>query len=396
MMHKRYLLWLLLLCCLTLLPAIVLNWILLTNEGSVVSMSFAASNWQQRTHGITYTPTMGSNTLFKTLRLNDRLPDINTVILGSSTGMPVDSAMMPHEWRLYNFTQSGSSLGASIAQAEYLVSHVPQIKHYIIAIDWALDFPYQTDPILPVDLARPTESLMAAQEPHPSFLSMLRETMSYPRMTKLRQALTAIAKSPYPLKTFHEYFLQLGSDEYACPDGQSVGKDFGIYNRGACNGFRYDGSATFSDYPRVDDVNRLIIDALVLDSKYAHALLHTRGALNPERFDRLTALDQAITRNGGTLMLYMPPLVPGLERALLEQPQLSAALQRTKREFLAWAKNTPVMTADFGQSEKFGCVPGEFLDEHHATQSCYRKIFTVFWKQVGLPYDSPPFQRHGN
>jgi hypothetical protein len=213
-------------------------------------------------------------------------------------------------------------------------------------------------------------------------------------MEKLWDILGRIAGSPYPRKTFREYFLQLGSDEYTCPDGRSLGKDFGIYNRGSCNGFRADGSATYSDYNRVDNVNRLIISALNLGSKYARALQHTQGAIDPGQFARLAALDRAIAANGGTLMLYMPPLVPGLEKALLNHPQLAAPLLRTKQELAAWAGDKSLVLADFGQSEKFGCVPAEFLDEHHADGSCYRKIFSVFWQNGAVPDKSAPHRPH--
>lgn len=395
MMHKRYLLWLIALCCITLLPAVALNLLLLKHEGDIQSMSFAASDWQQQTHGITYTPTIGANGLFKTLRLNDRLAETDTVIFGSSTGMPIDSTMLPQGWHLYNFTQSGSPLSASIAQAEYLVAHEPRIKHYIIALDWSLDFLYQTATITPVDLSRPKRDPAAAAKNAPSLLAMLREAVSYPRMEKLWETLGHIAKSPYPQKTFREYFLQLGSDEYTCPDGKSPGKDFGIYNRGSCNGFRYDGSATYSDYNRVNnDSNRLIISALNLGSKYARALQHTHGAIDPGQFARLAALDQAIAKNGGTLMLYMPPLVPGLESAFLSHPKFSTDLLRTKRELAAWASGKSVFIADFGQSEKFGCTPAEFLDEHHADPSCYQKIFSVFWQNDAVLNKFSPSATH--
>jgi hypothetical protein len=380
MSSKRYLVWLLILCCLTLLPAIALNLLLLKHEGDIQSMSFAASDWQQQTHGITYTPSLGANVLFKTLRLNDRLAETDTVIFGSSTGMPIDSTMLPQGWHLYNFTQRASPLSASIAQAEYLVVHEPQIKHYIIALDWTLGFVYQAATITPVDLSRPQRDSAISAKNTPTRVATLQEAFSYPRMEKLWDILVQIAKSAYPQKTFREYFLQLGSDEYICPDGKTLGKDFGVYHRGSCNGFRYDGSATYSDYSRVDNVNRLIISSLNMGSMYARALQQTQGAIDPGQFARLAALDQAIARNGGTLMLYIPPLVPGLENAFLSHPRFSAPLLRTKRELTAWARGKSVVIADFGQSEKFGCSPSEFLDEHHAVGSCYQKIFSVFWQ----------------
>ena len=381
-MHKRYLLWLGLLCCITMLPAIALNWVLLKNEGNVQAMSFAASDWQQQTRGITFTPTLGNNGFFKTLRLNDRLPGIDTVIFGASTAMTIDSSMLPQQWQLYNFTQSGSPLRASIAQAEYLASHAPQIKQYIIMLDWAIDYIYEPEAVVAVDLARADRKQSSSQQPAHSPLAMLQEAVSYPRMTKLWQVLGSVAHSPHPQTAFREYFLQIGSDEYTCPDGKSPGKDFGVYNRGACNGFRYDGSATFSDYTRVENGNRTIVGALASSSMYARALQHTQGVPDHALFERLAALNTRLTAQGGRLILLMPPLIPGLEQAFLEHPQLSGYLKRTKQELNLWANLHQVTLADFSQSEKFGCTTDEFLDAHHATKTCYQKVFAAFWQNA--------------
>jgi hypothetical protein len=379
-MHKRYLLWLGILCCITMLPAILLNWVLLKNEGNVEAMSFSASDWQQQTRGITFTPTLGNNGFFKTQRLNDRLPEINTVIFGASTAMTIDSSMLPPAWQLYNFTQSGSPLRVSIAQAEYLAGHAPKIKQYIIMIDWALDFIYQPEAITPADLARADRKLSLPQ-PH-SAIEMLKEAVSYPRMDKLWQVLSSVAHAPHPQAAFREYFLQIGSDEYTCPDGKSQGKDFGVYNRGACNGFRYDGSATFSDYTRVENGSRTIVGALASSSMYARALQHTQGVPNRVLFERLAALNTRLAAQGSKLILLMPPLIPGMEQAFLAHPQLSVYLKRTKQELNLWAGYQHVVLADFGQSEKFGCTADEFLDAHHAVKTCYQKVFAAFWKNA--------------
>ncbi|HXU93896.1 MAG TPA: hypothetical protein VFP33_09595 [Gallionella sp.] len=390
MRHKRYLLWLLFFCCLTLLPAVVLNWLLIRNEGNIPAISFAASDWQHQTHGITYTPTMGANGLFKTLRLNDRLAETDTMIFGSSTGMPIDSTMMPPGWHLYNFTQSGSPLTASIAQAEYLVNHVPQIKHYIIALDWSLGFVYEPANIPAADLSLPKRDSVAAKGDAPGFWATLQEAVSYPRMAKLGWVLRNMAKSPHPFQTFREYFLQLGSDEYLCPDGKSKGKDFGIHNRGSCNGFRDDGSATYADYNHIDNANRLIIGALASSSKYARALQHTQGAIDRGLFDRLATLNRDIKAKGGTLILYMPPLMPGLEAALMKHPEYSTYLRRTKQDLDSWAAENDGIVVDLGKSEKFGCTSVEFLDEHHADPACYRKVFRDFWQNGGIPVATRP------
>lgn len=385
MKHKRYLFWILLLCSLTLLPAIALNLVLLRNEGDIKAMSFAASDWQQQTHGITFTPTLGNNGFFKTLRLNDRLSETDTVIFGASTAMTIDNDMLPRGWRLYNFTQSGSPLRDSIAQAEYLMGHAPDIKRYIIMMDWSIDFIYQPQAVKPTDLSRPDRQRALSQQPTVSSFAMLREAVSYPRMAKLWQVLRSVAHATDPQSAFRQYFLQLSSDEYLCPDGRSSGKDFGVYNRGACNGFRLDGSATFSDYTRVDNATSLIVGATSSSSMYAKALQHTHGEPNQILLDHLVSLNDALTARGGMLVLIMPPLLPGMEQAFMRHRQLSPYLSHTKQILSDWSRSRDIALFDFGQSERYDCRSDEFLDPHHAVQSCYRKVFANFWQNAKRP-----------
>jgi len=381
-MHARYLRFLLLFCALTWLPAIVLNFVLVKNEGNIEEISFAASAWQEETKGITFSPTFGNNSLFKTLRLNDRLAETDTIVFSSSTSMPIDSTMLPSHWHLYNFSQSGSPLSASIAQAEYLVAKAPHVKRYLIAVDWALGSPYQPPMATPIDLSRPVNNPQAAQKKRPSLLADLNDALSFPRMEKLWQILRNIVQSRRPAQSFREHFLQISSDEYVCPDGKTPGMDFGVHNRGACNGFRYDGGATFSDYKVAGNDKALINVALSASSQYALRLKKTEGVVNPELLDRLGKLNAAINKNGGQLMLLMPPLSPGLEKAFLQHPLYSAYLQRTKDDFNTWSKTQKAAILDFGQSERYGCTVNEFLDQHHAIPSCYHKVFDTFWKSA--------------
>ena len=208
-------------------------------------------------------------------------------------------------------------------------------------------------------------------------------------MAKLWQVLRSVTHAPHPQQAFREYFLQIASDEYTCPDGQSRGMDVGVYNRGACNGFRYDGSATFSDYTRAESASRTIVGALASSSMYAHALQHTQGIPDPLLFSRLAALNDKLAAQGATLILIVPPLMVGMEKAFLASRQLSPYLQRTKRELNAWSKQHQVVLADFSQSEHFGCTEDEFLDAHHAVKSCYQKIFADFWQNAKKPDGTP-------
>ena len=381
-MHKGYLKWLLLFCCLSLVPAASLNMLLITHSSNVQQRSMTASDWQHRTHGITYTPTSGDTWLFKSMRLNDRLPEIDTVVFGSSTAMTIDSGMLPADWHLYNFTQSGHPLVASLGEAEYLAEHAPAIKHYLIMLDWALGFPYEAALPAASDLS-PAAITAAAKTPTVPIdtLALLRDTLSYPRMEQLAKIIKDISKSSRPVHTFGEYFLQQGSDDYALLDGIPC-KDFDIYERGNCNGFRHDGSATFSGYTRVNNAKQLLMAETASNSKYLHNLRLTNGKPNQALLARLAKLHTKLIKQGSDLLLIMPPLMPGFEQIFMHHPLYSTYLQTTKNSFAEWAHQEQIILLDSGQSERYGCTSDEFLDIHHATAHCYQKVFSAFWQNA--------------
>ena len=88
---------------------------------------------------------------------------------------------------------------------------------------------------------------------------------------------------------------------------------------------------------------------------------------------------------GGRLVLILPPLLPGMERAFLVSAQLGPLLQRTKQDLAAWAKSADTVILDAGPSERYGCIATEFVDEHHALPACYARVFARFWRASGEP-----------
>ncbi|MEQ1916264.1 MAG: hypothetical protein ABL856_06025, partial [Gallionella sp.] len=99
--HKRFLLLLALCFAVTLLPMFLLNLALVNATLGNTDKVALASAWQQQTKGVTYAPTLSDTHLFKTLRLDDRLPDIDTVVMGSSTALAITADMFPGR-KVYN------------------------------------------------------------------------------------------------------------------------------------------------------------------------------------------------------------------------------------------------------------------------------------------------------
>lgn len=369
----------------TLLPILTLNLVLVSNSLDSRDHTQLASKWQQETRGIVSAPSMTDNNYFKLLRLRDQIKEINTVVFGASTTFAIDQSMFPESYRIYNFSKNGSGLGAMIGEAEYLLDQADNIRWLVIPLDWSIGFIYQEE-------APPTLNLsvdaLQTEFMHASLLQKIRDSLSYPRIAGLFKLLKDIWASDHKYSAFRQIFLQAASDEYQCRDGVRA-KDFDIQSRGLCRGFRADGSWTYNGMDRVDDAKRLIMLAAASNSKYTQNLLKTHGVPNQLYLQRLASLARRVKMRGGEAIFIMPPLLSGMEAEFMRRPEWSVYLAKTRQSLFDWAERENIVLFDAGQSEKFACTTNEFTDEHHATQSCYQKVFSAFWQNTKMPGGIP-------
>ena len=375
--HKRFLLILALCFAVTLLPMFLLNLALVNATLGNTDKVALASAWQQQTKGVTYAPTLSDTHLFKTLRLDDRLPDIDTVVMGSSTALAITAEMFPGR-KVYNYAQTGHGLTSVLDEADYLLAHAPQIKTLVIPLDWSIGFVYEYAPPNPIDLSRAANTLPRAPQQVP-WLSRAADALSYPRMAGLMEMLKASAHTPDPVQTFSGYFRDDGGAVYTCSDGTPA-KDYDIVHRGTCTGFRYDGSATFASSSRVSDAHALIAAATASNSKYYQNLSSRKGVPDAALLQRLAEFAERARAQGVEVLLFMPPLLPNMEQEFSRHRELGPNLRTTQNGLHAWADAQHLFLFDAGRSEDFGCDSNEFLDEHHAASSCYAKIYTALWR----------------
>jgi len=380
---SSYVLLLLGIIAVVMLPVLTLNLLLSENTTSGEKAALA-STWQQATHGVTYAPPLSSTRPFKTLRLKDRLPEINTVVLGSSTMMGIREAMLPAPMKAYNFAQTGHGLLGVSEEAEWLLQNSASVKWLVIPLDWSLGFIYT--PGVPTATNLLAETTPSSSE-EVAVSARLLDALSYPRVVNLFGILKGILRAENKAGAFRQYFLQPAGDDYLCPDGANEvpAKDFDTIFRGTCTGFRFDGSATFANLEKLDSkkADVLVARAVVPSAKYAAALIQSRGIPNQATLTRLATLAHGFKNKGGRIVFLLPPLLPGMERALATAPATAAYLAHTKLVLQQWSQHEKLTLIDAGKSEDFGCVATEFVDEHHALPECYTKVFARF--QASLP-----------
>lgn len=380
MMGARTYVWLVLaLCTGFLVPVIALN-LLLSANSLGVNKSRLASDWQRATHGVTYAPPISRNRPFKTLRLNDRVADVNTIVFGSSTTMGITEDVFPPPLKSYNFAQSGNSLWAASGEAEYVVEHWgARTKLLVIPLDWALGFVYDGGKPARVDLSPETVLHEAAAE-RPSIPALMADALSLPRLQILTGIARDLLKAPEAGAAFHQVFFEPAGPEYRCPDGTPA-RDFDVVFRGMCNGFRYDGSATFADQKRLDAGRAPVVMATAVSggSQYAAALKRGHGEPSGILLARLVQIARRAEAQGGKIVFMLPPLAPGLEKALSATSHSGAWLRATKDALESWSLRERVVLLDAGRSESYGCALTEFIDPHHALPECYRKVFSRFF-----------------
>jgi hypothetical protein len=205
-----------------------------------------------------------------------------------------------------------------------------------------------------------------------------REALSYPRIVNLSTVLRSVAQAPDPWAAFQTTFFSRTGVEYRCADG-TIARDFDVVYRGDCRGFRFDGSSTFANLGRLTDPTEQMRTALSPSGQYVEYLRVTNGEPNGELLERLVGVDRRARENGGELILVRPPLLPGFEAALSRLPGPGAALARTDAVLAAWARRNRLAIINAGRSENFGCVAGEFIDAHHAVDTCFEKVFAAGW-----------------
>jgi hypothetical protein len=341
----------------------------------------AASSWQQATKGVTYAPPVGGARPFKVLRLAERLPEINAVVLGSSTLMGITESMFPAEWRIYNFTTTGNSTAAIAGEARYIERHLSDRVHWMLAgLDWSVGMIYLPGAAADIDLS-PRSVERAYNANTIPLHKQLEDALSWPRVANLGAITAAALKDARPWNSLKRAFFDVGGAEYRCSDG-SLARDFDVINRGLCRGYRYDGSWTFANDKRLTPALAATYAAAAIapSSRYAKHLCSTQGEPNRSLLEELGDTAQRLAGRGGRMIFLLPPLAPGMEKAFVQLPRWSACLARSKSALAAWARHNRVTVIDAGESERFDCVAGEFLDEHHAYPECHAKVLARYFR----------------
>ena len=376
MSPRAYVAWIVGGCVGTLAPVLVLNLLLIGNDYRF-DKNRLASAWQQETRGVTYAPPISQNRSFKTLRLNDRLRDINALVFGSSTMMGMTAEAWPSALLPYNFAQSGNSLQAVIGEAEYaLTQWGARLRVVVIPLDWSVGFIYLAGEPPPTDLS--VTRVMPAVAP--SLAAQLREGLSLPRLRTLAGVLRDTVLTLRSATAARPFFTGPAGAPYRCADGTPA-RDYDLLFRGHCVGFRYDGSATFADQKRVTaaEAPGALARAASASSQYAKALARTAGEPDAKMLARIAALVASARTRGTRVILLLPPLLPALDARLDASPHSGRHLQRTKSVLQAWAKQHEIILFDAGRSEQFGCTATEFIDAHHALPGCYQKVMSAFF-----------------
>ncbi|MEQ1773356.1 MAG: hypothetical protein ABL891_06180 [Burkholderiales bacterium] len=339
-----------------------------------------ASAWQQAARGVTYSPPVTHTRAFKAHRLADRVPEINTIVLGASSLMGITEAMFPAPMRTYNFTLTANPTSAIAAEAEFIDRHhATRIRTILIGLDWAIGMIYHAGGVPAMDLT-PAATLVNYGAGTIPLHRKFADALSSPKVINLGNALRAAMKSGQPVASFKHTFSDLAGAEYRCADG-SLARDYDVVNRGICLGFRYDGSWTFAGERHLSEARAqtLARAAAAPSSKFSKYLCETQGEPNPEFLRRLGVFAQRFVSQGGDVAFILPPLIPGMEQAMLTADASNRCLARTKTVLDVWARQHGVTVIDAAASEHFGCKAEEFLDENHAWPECHARILSRYW-----------------
>jgi hypothetical protein len=326
---------------------------------------------------------VGNARPFKVLRLADRLPDVNALVLGSSALMGITQDMFPPNLRVYNLTVTGNSTAAIAGEARYIEEHwANRVRWMLVGLDWSVGMVYLPGGAAAVDLS-PGMVDRAYRDNPIALHQRLEDALSWPRVANLGAMVGAALRSAEPVQHLRHAFFDMGGAEYRCTDG-TIARDFDVINRGLCRGYRYDGSWTFANDRRLPPAlaQTLVMAAAAPSSKYTKYLCTNGATPNAAYLEHLGETARRFAERGGRMVFLLPPLVPGLEQELRKSPRWNACLERTKADLKAWAIRYRVTIIDAGASERYGCRTLEFSDEHHAYPECNARVLQRFFSDV--------------
>lgn len=366
----------------SVLPILSLNTLLWNRSHLVNNDVIMISEWQEKTHGTTY-PSSGKIILFKTLRLHDQLEKINIIILGSSTIAGISNVHFPSTLVSYNFSVDGQKLSKTLDEAEWIVENARNIQWVFIPLDWGIGNLYWDDEPVPMDLSLSNTLSKAATYDKVHWSRVLVDSISFPKIVALYGILKNIIIDERDISLFKKYFLDPPYEIYHCKEGGiSFSVNFDFIKEKTCAGYRYDGSGTFSHMPRVTEVNKFLLQGIAADSIFARSLLLKQGVPNHAMLNRLSIIAKKLKERGGKLFLIMPPLLPGFEKTFIRHEKFGPLLSKTKEVLKNFAEEEKLLIIDAGASEKYGCQANEFIDQHHATSDCYKRIFNWLSEKV--------------
>lgn len=376
------------------LSAIVgLNLLLAERGAGSAGVTRAASEWQQATRGVTYAPPYTDSRPFKRLRLADRLPDVNALVLGDSMMMGITGSLFPEGVRAYNFSLTANPTAAIVAEFEFVERRLGgRIRLVLAGLDWPIGMMYLPMAVPGVDLG-PAPVATAAPAPV-SLWSRLADAISRPKVVVLGEALRYVVLSAEPVRAFRATFLEVSGPEYRCADGE-LARDFDVVRRGTCLGFRYDGSWTFAGERRLDPGRAAVLAraAAAPSSKFFQSLQATGGRPSAEVLRRLGEAVDRFAGRGGDAVFLLPPLIPGMEREMIGNPVARESLMRTKTILDDWGRRHGVAVIDAGASERYGCTAAEFLDENHAYPACHERVLGRYWRDRAAGRVAPGLYR---
>ncbi len=319
--------------------------------------------WQAQSRGVIATQVKQSGTL-KDAQVAYAMStrDIDTLVLGSSSVMSIREDMFPANRAIFNGAKNSNPLHRTLAEARYYINQSKALKWIIIGFDWELGSPFRRTAITAF---KPDLNVQETVEDHDiNIWRKIKDAVTYQRV----KIILANIKS--------DLFNPEGS--YECPKENNLGID--IFNPPfprTCYGFRHDGSATFSNFIGLTESR---YHSLLKDlQKYKRHLVNSQGKINEKYLDGLVKIDRTLKNRGGRLIVFLPPMMPQA-RSTIEKSNAGIYLKKAVTDLSIFAEKNSLSIFDASQSEQFDCEYGEFLDPHHAFDSCYAKIFNVLYK----------------